>query len=56
MTDTTADNSKPEPRPFSTFLLEQAKGKTHTELSEGLQALVEKVRDTGKKGDRKSVV
>lgn len=37
-------------RPFADFLREQARGSTHDELSEGLQALVARVRDTGKKG------
>ena len=39
-----------EARPFSTFLLEQNRGKTHQELSMGLRDLVAKVEDTGKKG------
>ena len=37
-------------RPFADWLREQAKGHTHDELSEALQDLVNKVRDTGKKG------
>lgn len=37
-------------RPFADFLQEQAKGRSHTELSEALQTLVNKVTDTGKKG------
>lgn len=37
-------------RPFADFLQEQAKGSSHAELSEGLQELVAKVKDTGKKG------
>lgn len=39
-----------EPRPFATFLLEQNRGRTHSELSHGLRDLVAKVTDTGKKG------
>lgn len=37
-------------RPFADFLRDQAKGKTHEELSEALHDLVARVRDTGKKG------
>lgn len=37
-------------RPFADFLRETAQGKTHEELSEGLQDLVARVLDTGKKG------
>lgn len=37
-------------KPFATFLLEQAGGKTHTELTDNLRDLVAKVKDTGKKG------
>lgn len=44
MTDT------PTARPFADWLREQAKGKSHDELSDGLRALVERVQDTGKKG------
>lgn len=39
-----------EPRDFSSFLLELARGKTHEELSRDLQAVVAKVTETGKKG------
>lgn len=39
-----------EPRDFSSFLLEQSRGATHAELSEGLHDLVGRVQDTGKKG------
>ena len=39
-----------EPREFASFLLEQARGHSHTELSQGLHDLVARVRDTGKKG------
>jgi len=41
---------RPPIRPFADFLREQAKGTTHDELSEGLHDLVQRVRDTGKKG------
>lgn len=44
MTDT------PTARPFADWLREQAKGKSHDELSESLRRLVEAVQDTGKKG------
>jgi len=37
-------------RPFADFLREQSKGTTHDELSEGLHALTQRVRDTGRKG------
>ena len=37
-------------RPFADFLREQARGLSHQELSEGLHDLVERVQDTGKKG------
>lgn len=37
-------------RPFADFLREQAKGKSHAELSENLQTVVNAVKDTGKKG------
>lgn len=39
-----------EPREFASFLLEQARGHSHSELSQGLHDLVARVRDTGKKG------
>lgn len=37
-------------KPFAAWLTEQSQGKTHTELSEGLHDLIDKVRETGKKG------
>ena len=37
-------------RPFADWLREQSQGKTHEELSEALYDLVQRVRDTGKKG------
>ena len=37
-------------RPFSDFLRDQNRGRTHDELSDGLNDLVAKVKDTGKKG------
>lgn len=37
-------------RPFGTFLLEQAQGRSHDELSDNLHRLIAEVRDTGKKG------
>lgn len=41
---------EPRVRPFSDWLREQAKGRSHDELSEGLRDLVARVKDTGKKG------
>jgi hypothetical protein len=49
-TDTAPDPDALPTRPFADFIREQAKGATHDELSEALQDLVAKVRDTGKKG------
>lgn len=37
-------------RPFSDFIREQNKGRTHDELSDGMRDLVARVEDTGKKG------
>lgn len=37
-------------RPFSDFIREQNRGRTHDELSDGLRDLVARVEDTGKKG------
>lgn len=37
-------------RPFGTFLLEQAQGRSHDELSDNLHELIARVRETGKKG------
>lgn len=39
-----------EPREFGSFLLEQARGKTHDELSQALHDVTKKVIETGKKG------
>lgn len=51
MTDkTNPDSEKPEAKDFSVFLIEQNRGRTHAELSEGLHDLIAKVQDTGKKG------
>lgn len=47
---TNRQNEADRVRPFADFLHEQAKGTSHAELSEGLQQLVNKVKDTGKKG------
>lgn len=38
-------------RPFAAWLREQSSGKTHDELSTALHDLIQKVRDTGKKGN-----
>jgi len=45
-----SDTDDQQVRPFAAWLQEQARGKTHLELSEALHDLVAKVRDTGKKG------
>lgn len=37
-------------RPFADWLREQSKGTSHEELSEGLHTLIQRVRDTGKRG------
>jgi len=37
-------------RPFADWLTEQAKGRTHAELGEGLHDLIARVQDTGRKG------
>lgn len=37
-------------RPFSDFLREHGRGRTHEELGEALHTLVARVKDTGKKG------
>lgn len=44
------DDDVPPVRPFADFLIEQAAGRTHHELGEGLHDLISRVRDTGKKG------
>lgn len=49
MTDTSADDDQVV-RPFADWLREQAGGKSHDELSDALFDLVQRVRDTGKKG------
>ncbi|MGH3355255.1 MAG: hypothetical protein ACRDOJ_05120 [Nocardioidaceae bacterium] len=45
-----AAHNDPPVRPFADFLREQASGRTHDELGESLHDLVDRVRDTGKKG------
>lgn len=47
---TVPDTPTDEPRPFGTFLLEHAKGRSHEELSARLRELVEAVLATGKRG------
>lgn len=52
-TATPADQDSPqEPvvRPFTEFLVQQANGRTHTELSQALHDLVAAVQETGKAG------
>lgn len=46
----TSPPSENEPRDFGSFLLEQARGKTHDELSHALHDVTKKVIETGKKG------
>lgn len=41
-------NQDSEPRPFATFLMEHAKGRSHDELSQLLRDLVLAVEETGK--------
>ena len=43
-------NETPRVRPFLDWLREQSQGKTADELSEGLHTLIDKVRETEKKG------
>lgn len=43
-------------RPFADWLREQSRGMTHDELGEGLHTLIQRVRDTGKKGSLVLVV
>lgn len=52
MTDqqSTEDTEQEPPKPFGTFLLQHAKGRTHDELSEALRDLVIAARETGKAG------
>lgn len=49
MTQTDVDE-EPAVRPFAEFLIQQANGTTHAELSEALHKLVAAVRETGKAG------
>lgn len=44
------DNTTTEGKPFASWLLEQAGGKTESELTDSLRDLVARVVDTGKKG------
>lgn len=46
----TSPPSEDKPREFASFLLEQARGKTHEELSRALFDVTAKVIETGKKG------
>lgn len=48
MTDTTTEDR--HIRPFADWLRDQSNGETHDELTEGLNDLIARVRDTGKKG------
>ena len=44
------DDTEPRVRPFLDWLREQSQGKTADEMSEGLHTLIDKVRETEKKG------
>lgn len=50
MSDTTSEEEERHVRPFAEFLQQQARGKTHDELSEGLHNLLRAVMETGKGG------
>lgn len=50
MTDTPTGDEDIVVRPFADWLREQAGGKSHDELSDALFDLVQRVKDTGKKG------
>lgn len=58
MADTTPRPAKPDEdrKPFASWLMEQAGGKTEQELTDGLRDLVARVNDTGKKGSLSLVV
>lgn len=45
-----AEVEEPVVRPFAEFLVQQANGRTHTELSEALHQVVAAVKETGKAG------
>lgn len=47
---TSPPSNEAKPREFASFLLEQARGKTHEELSQALHDVTKKVIETGKKG------
>lgn len=49
-TSADADDGDQQVRPFADWLREQAGGTSHDELSDGLHDLVQRVKDTGKKG------
>ena len=49
-TEPTPAETPNDPKPFSSWLIEQAGGKTESELTDGLRDLVNRVTDTGKKG------
>lgn len=50
MTEQNVDPEDVHIRPFASWLQEQAGGKSHDELGEALYDLVQRVKDTGKKG------
>lgn len=56
MTDQPTNTTEAEARAFATWIIEQAGGRTHDEMSEGLRDLVSRVQDTGKKGSITLVV
>lgn len=46
-----SDEPTGELHPFAEWLLKQSKGSTHQELTDGLAQLVNRVGETGKKGE-----
>lgn len=44
------NDDQPRIRPFTSFLREHGRGRTHDELGEGLHDLIGRVKDTGKSG------
>ncbi|SDD43339.1 hypothetical protein [Auraticoccus monumenti] len=53
---TGAITDDPHIRPFADLLAEQGHGRLHSELSEGLWDLVNRVKETGKKGSMTLVI
>lgn len=49
-TDTDTGQGAVDPKPFATFLIEHARGRSHDELSHRLRELLEAIENTGKGG------